>query len=261
MFASVSRFPAFVGRAALTATAIALFAASARAEWSGPYIGIHAGYGWSEADATISPADPLAQNLFDDLILLGIPFSTLSTDGDGVLGGAQVGFNSQSGSFVWGIEADISYADIDGSANASRTIVVNLTDVTLTEQAASELDWFGTLRLRGGVLLAPETLVYATGGLAYGRVTHSWSSTFPASATLAAGSDRNWEIGWTVGAGAEFKLSDTLSLRGEYLYYDLGDSSYSAPFAPNSGVGDASLRVESENTGSIVRAALNFKLE
>src|SRR5262249_25089583 len=57
--------------------------------WSGLYIGVHVGYGWSDLDWTA----------------LG---TTVSDNGGGWLGGGQIGYNWQRGSLVFGVEADIS---------------------------------------------------------------------------------------------------------------------------------------------------------
>ena len=218
--------------------------ASSAYDWNGLYAGVHAGYGWADADTGAAIAGASA---------------AIPSDGDGFLSGIQAGFNVQSGTFVWGVEADISRSSVDTSGNflgAPEPSILG--PVQGAGSADGKIDWFGTLRLRGGVLIAPNALVYATGGLAYGRVEHAseGSLTFlagPVTVPLFAGSDRNWEAGWTVGGGAEFALTGSTTLRAEYLYYDLGDTSYDAPAA----VGAA--RIVSENTGHVVRAALNFK--
>lgn len=217
-------------------------------DWSGFYAGVHGGYGWGDAD-TVANADGS---------LVGVP-----SDGDGILGGVQAGINFQSGTFVWGIEADISRADIETSGFFLGDPEPSfLGPIQGASSVDGEIDWFGTLRLRAGVLVSPSALIYATGGLAYGRVENAIGGdlTFlagPVTVPLFVGNTQTWEAGWTIGGGGEFALSENVSLRGEYLYYDLGDTSYSAtPLDPNV----TSVRVKSENTGHIVRAALNFKL-
>src|SRR5690554_1174676 len=68
--------------------------------WSGVYFGVHGGYGWGEWDA--SPVSPDNH-----------PGRTV--DLDGFFAGGQLGFNVQTGRFVWGLEGDLSWSDIDGS--------------------------------------------------------------------------------------------------------------------------------------------------
>ena len=43
---------------------------------------------------------------------------------------------------------------------------------------------------------------------------------------VGTSSDSNWHDGWTVGAGAEYAINDTWSLKAEYRYYDLGEETY-----------------------------------
>jgi outer membrane immunogenic protein len=40
---------------------------------------------------------------------------------------------------------------------------------------AQDVDWYGTLRARLGVLAANHVMLYATGGLAYGRIREAAS--------------------------------------------------------------------------------------
>ena len=78
-----------------------------------------------------------------------------------MVGSAQIGFNQQMGAWVWGVEADIQGSDINGSQSVLRPalgLFPNLSGVT------QDMDWFGTLRLRGGYA-AGNWLFYGTGGL------------------------------------------------------------------------------------------------
>lgn len=249
-------------------------AAEEVSKWNGAFVGVHAGYAWSNSEASISATDPASQGTLNSANYYGFDFSELATDGDGFLGGVQAGYNFQRGIFVWGVEADISRTGIDEDVRRDRTQGINtgqnVYPATVTDTASSQLDWFGTVRLRGGIVAGPKTFLYATGGLAYGRLEQSWGTSFDAptvhySSAIAGGSDSSWQAGWTIGGGGEFKLTDAVSLRAEYLYYDLADTSYLAPLSPYAaalaGGTPGNLRVESENTGSIVRAALNFKLD
>ena len=61
------------------------------------------------------------------------------------------------------------------------------------------VDWLASGRLRGGFAI-DRLLVYGTGGV--------------------AGSDA--DFGWVFGGGAEFALTESVSLGAEYLHYDFG---------------------------------------
>jgi outer membrane immunogenic protein len=139
--------------------------------WTGFYVGVNAGYGWSNDD-------------FDSVDLAD------EDDDGGFVGGAQVGYNYQIGSFVVGLEGDIQYADF-GSEGA----------FIGTDGATYDIDrsdWFGTVRARAGVAF-DRALIYATGGFAFAD-------------------DAN---GWTVGGGVEYAFTNNLSAKIEGLYVNL----------------------------------------
>src|SRR5690606_26859677 len=76
-----------------------------------------------------------------------------------------------------------------------------------------------TLRLRVGPTNG-TTLLYATGGVAFGQIDMSTPSGW-----IGGGLDVDVPVafGWTVGAGIEHWFSDRVSWKTEYLYLDLGE--------------------------------------
>src|SRR5436189_242788 len=72
----------------------------------------------------------------------------------------------------------------------------------------NHLDWFGTVRGRIGFTLGPRTLLYGTGGVAFGGVTANENVTVdgtrgstgipPGTTTVQARATEN-HVGWTVG--------------------------------------------------------------
>lgn len=117
--------------------------------------------------------------------------------------GAQVGYNYQfAPSWALGIEADVSFQDIEGSsANGS-----------------FEEDWMATLRARGGYTFS-RYFVYATVGVAF---THKESTV----ATVGSGDDT--VAGLAAGFGVEGKFNNRWSAKLEYLYVDVPDDGFSA---------------------------------
>jgi outer membrane immunogenic protein len=171
---------------------------------------------------------------------------------NGVLGGAQIGYNSQMQNWLVGLEAD--FQGTGQSSTHSFTCPAGVcTAGALPVTLRQQLDFFGTVHARAGVVVAPTVLLYATGGLAYGQVD---SNTTLAGATR----QQNYNPGWTVGGGIEAAMGGGWSARVEYLYLDLGRVSgvfASAVIAP----GGATLvsSFNSRVTDSIVRAGLNYK--
>lgn len=175
-------------------------------DWSGFYAGLNVGYAWQASDGGI------------EVTIDGVPYTDPLDDleAEGFFGGAQAGFNHQIDSFVLGIEADIQAADIsddvEGFGNGAE----------IDEYSASiDLNWFGTLRGRVGVAFE-NTLLYATGGLAFGGVDFEFSSEDDAGNLTDISSD-DIEVGFVVGGGVEHKFSESWSVKAEYQYIDFGE--------------------------------------
>ena len=127
-----------------------------------------------------------------------------SYNANGGLIGGGFGYDHQFGSWVAGIETDISYAWASGSSQACGPTL---------HACGSELKYLGTVRGRFGPTW-DRWFAYATGGLAYGRV-HAWDAFYGTSGSKT-------RVGWTAGAGIEAALMSNWSARVEYLYVDLG---------------------------------------
>jgi outer membrane immunogenic protein len=212
--------------------------------WTGFYVGGNLGWGWRDDDNE-------AVVLTGPGIPAGIVGGTLNfengNDGN-FLGGGQIGYNYQIGSFVVGVEADIQGIATDdneavfipGPGFAGGTFVPGE-----FEDAA---DWFGTVRLRAGVAF-DRFLVYATGGLAY--------------------TEDN--TGWTVGGGVEWALpvnwfnasAVTLGLEGLWVSIDQDEDNDGriGTFTPVGGPPvDVFLPLgNDEQEFFVARAKLNFK--
>jgi len=208
-------------------------------DWTGFYAGLHGGYAWGDIDYS---AD------FRDANLGVLDFNGDDTDMDGFFGGLQAGFNWQMDSIVLlGVEGDISLASIEADT-AFRT------DFDDALRADTTVDWFGTARLRGGFLVTPDLLLYATGGLAWGSVDTSYDLDL-AGVGVASNDESTTHLGWTLGGGAEFALSDNLSLKAEYLYVDLGEEEVFDDNIANVG----NVQLDQDLTFHTVRAGLNFR--
>jgi outer membrane immunogenic protein len=166
--------------------------------WQGIYAGVNLGWGWSG-------------------------------DADGVVGGGQIGYNWQSRQFVYGIEADISAADI----GISETFVVPGAVLS----ASASIDWITTMRGRFGMLLKPNLLVYGTAGLA---IVHAGATGSVNTFGLGQMSvhESSTGTGLVYGIGVEHMLTERMSARLEYLGFSQPDR-----------IGDF----------GVVRAGLNFK--
>ena len=225
--------------------------------WTGFYAGLNAGYAFGASNE----AKTNGTTGFSNLIAPGIAPGALKVDGSGFIGGGQIGYNVQMNQLVFGVETDIQYVD---NKKSSSFIGAPILGTQLNTTAQSELRYLGTLRARVGFVPVDRFLVYATGGLAYGDVRTTTSvSGVQAPALSWAGSKSDTKVGYTVGAGVEYAITNNWTLKGEYLYYDLGKQNVAATgnaavraVAALNGV-DYLSRVDTK--GHIVRAGVNYK--
>ncbi|HEU6442284.1 MAG TPA: porin family protein [Microvirga sp.] len=208
--------------------------------WTGFYGGVNAGWGWRSDD--------------DETVVLGgaVPGTLFFENGDdgGFVGGAQIGYNYQIGSFVVGLEADIQWADTDNGERV-RFVPAGVPGTFIPGEFDNNLsDWFGTVRARVGVAF-DRVLIYGTGGLAY--------------------TDDN--TGWTLGGGVEWALpvnwfgssAVTFGVEGLWLSFDDDDDGdgFVGTFTPAAGGPPIDVFApgagNNDNDFFIARAKLNFK--
>ncbi len=91
----------------------------------------------------------------------------------------------------------------------------------LSNGAMLDMPNLGTIRARAGYTVS-DMLFYMTGGFAQAELEYSIDNELEA----VAGSDSGWTTGWTLGAGFDFALSESVSLGVEYLYVELDDRNY-----------------------------------
>jgi outer membrane immunogenic protein len=218
--------------------------------WSGFYTGVNLGYGWGSSPANVT-------FLGSTGVLLYTAGTTVHPDG--VIGGGQMGYNWQNGNWVAGLEADIQGSGQSGSGTivcpAGTCNVVNPVTVSVTEK----LEWFGTVRGRLGWTVTPETMVYATGGLAYGKLTDSGNITDTVTTTSFNFSKTS--LGWTAGGGVEGHLTGNWTWKVEYLFLSLDEPSGTVvtTIAAPRGGGTNNPVLDPIFTDNIVRAGLNYK--
>lgn len=219
--------------------------------WTGFYIGGHAGYGWSDNDVNLAFVDPGNIVGVARTIAAGAIPNRISLDRSGFVGGGQIGYNYQfNPNWVIGVEADISFTDW----KRTNTVTTNVpTFFPISTSATQDTDWFGTARLRLGYA-ASNWLFYGTGGVAFGETKYRFSQVTIGGPINIAGTRSSTDVGWAAGGGIEYGW-DRWTVRAEYLHFDLGDESLRVPFA----IPGAALLPNFQNKGDIVRVGLNFR--
>ncbi|MDP4026082.1 porin family protein [Methylobacterium sp. NEAU 140] len=226
--------------------------------WTGAYFGINAGYITTTKD-TVFTAGVLPAN---NGVINGNRPAALPLPQDGFTGGGQIGYNYQltpGAGVVVGLEADAAYTDL----NRSRGFIGTNRGISVFRQST---DYLGTVRGRLGYAF-DRTLVYATGGFAYGDVSYRGLYESAAGVPTFYGARTRTETGWTAGGGIEYALptdsflnffkSSAVTVKAEGLYYDLGRRSVVLAGLPGVGVGSYVSRFQNE--GVLGRVGLNYK--
>jgi|HigsolmetaAR204D_1030405.scaffolds.fasta_scaffold19631_1 outer membrane immunogenic protein len=219
--------------------------------WTGFYAGVNIGGAWEHGSLHVRDEDTLQS------INLGAALGLRESDSGGFTGGAQIGYNYQIGQFVLGAEADFNYINVN--RRIAGTVVDHEGDGG-SVFAKATVNWYGTVRARLGFTPTERLLVYATGGLAYGQVKHRMSVADDIGEDSWAGRGNHTQWGWTLGAGLEYAITNNLTLRGEYLYVDLGDKNTRLGYTgTDAALAGDTLTLKSDTQFSVVRAGLNYK--
>jgi outer membrane immunogenic protein len=183
-------------------------------DWTGFFLGVHAGVagGRFEYPVDIDCFDGRCEDGFSILD------SEFELDSSGIFAGGQIGVNWQVENFLLGVVGDISWTNLEGNLEADGTV---LESIDFDFSAGSEVNWFGTIRGRLGWLWTPTFMTYVTGGGAFGNIEASAHLDINNNEIFDV-SDDSTEWGWTVGGGAEYKITENLTFLAEYLFIDLG---------------------------------------
>ena len=223
----------------------------AASPWTGSYVGINAGWGWSDDTGGDFSGDKIPGVGTQAGIDAGVFPRRINVKYDGFTGGVQAGYNWQWNSLVVGAEADINYADWAGLTNAP---LLGPNVGAYLFPLSQKIDAFATVRGRLGYTPWDRTLLYLTGGFALGHAKTQFIMLSTNQPTFL-GSETAWKTGWTLGGGVEQKLSTRWSAKVEGLYYDLNNAFVIAKNgSPFFGTIDAQYR------GYLVRTGLNYKL-
>jgi len=236
--------------------------AAAVYDWTGFYVGAHAGYAWARTNYS----DPLTGDQ--------VPLAA-----KGFIGGGQAGYNWQTGPWVFGVEGQGSWSHLqDGkdfiivvitairvevdcvNKSASRegpavqsTIIVPVTIVAIVCRKGSTVENLGSVAGRIGYAW-DRLLGYVKGGPAWAQNTFRiFDRTGGAATLIAETSNTRW--GWMVGGGFEYALTTNWSTKVEYNYMDFGtDRTIFTPLA-----GGASFAEDIRQNISLVKLGINYR--
>jgi len=206
----------------------------AATDWSGFYVGAHAG--WAKADHDGSfvalPAGFGSPAVVGGGVAgAGISPTLHDFGSDGWIAGVHAGYNWQFNRTVFGIEGDATFLDRNNGSTlpAFATCCAQVVG-SLTLQA--KYDWLASARLRLGYTF-DRLMLYATGGAAFTNVSYRALYTDFGIMGVAQPAPQNFrgtDVGVAAGAGAEWMVAPNWLLRAEYLYYHFeGGNSVSLP--------------------------------
>jgi outer membrane immunogenic protein len=187
--------------------------AAAPWSWTGGYVGLNAGYAWGNTGVAAVPNPDFSPQSFGNI-------AVASPKPSGFIGGGQIGYNWQAGPWVLGAEVDLSGLN----AKSSESINPFFSGKRRSPATySSQYDWLLTARLRAGVTVAQNWLLYVTGGLAVTHVNDSINGQ-PDGSTDATWSESKTLYGGVVGGGVEYAFSRNWSAKAEYLYSKFEDT-------------------------------------
>ena len=191
------------------------YSAPAYASWTGFYVGLNGGYGFGQSLWTTP---------------LGL--STGDFNVKGGLAGGTLGYNLQTGTWLWGLEGDLDASWIKGSTTTFCPL-----------SCETKNSWLGTARGRIGYAGFNNWLLYITGGAAFGDI----------KATTSLGSATKTKLGYALGVGVEYAFMRNWSTKIEYLYADLGKMT--CPVATCGAGADTDVKFNA----NIVRLGVNYR--
>jgi outer membrane immunogenic protein len=228
--------------------------------WTGFYFGVNAG-GSIGVDTNAAGLSGFPTGA--GFPATGNPFLS-STDKralPGFLGGAQAGYNWQTGNVVLGVEADWQFTDERSTLNVTGQ---NLAATLFTNSYSTEehIKSIGTARARLG-WAHDGFLWYVTGGAAWARIDNNTTLTsslpavtFASPVSVSFTTDKG---GWTVGGGVETCLWNNWSAKLEYLYVDLGTINNTFT-TPTTAAGTFAVFTSSDKLQDhIIRVGLNYR--
>lgn len=165
--------------------------------WSGVYLGAHAGYASGNMDVVDTDG--------------GVPYGAFNYDPKGAFGGGTVGANWQAGVLVLGVESDLGFLNLNGDR------FIASSSPGYHQNATLDGGLYGDATGRVGIAFG-RALVYGKGGFAFYDGEAIQATTKPWY--TPTGTDMF--TGWTYGGGLEYALGDCWSLKAEFLHFDFG---------------------------------------
>jgi outer membrane immunogenic protein len=237
--------------------------------WTGIYVGGQIGYAWGKNNVSFG-------DNFGD-------YAALSYNTSGVIGGAHVGYNLQLSQFVIGLEGDVDGTSQSKQYNGALPFGASLVGPGVGSLVAPlggnisvnvNHNIEGSIRGRLGYAW-DRVLIYATGGVAFGGFNGSVSGNFPGGSFVnpngalllgfppfgGSTSASTTRVGWTVGGGLEYAVTNNWSVRAEYRYTDFGHSTIYTSAFDTAALGAAGAYINRHFSENRVQVGFSYKFD
>jgi opacity protein-like surface antigen len=178
--------------------------------WTGFYVGAKAGAAWGFTN-------------------WNFPDGGINPRVAGFLGGGDIGYNYQAGNWVFGIEGDTAWTNLQGARPCPTGFFYS---------CEASINWLSSVTGRAGyawdrnLAYVKAGAVIALGEAGFVCITGSQATTVPLAGCPEQSSSKTL-TGWTAGLGYEFGLTRNISARGELMYFDLGSDGHNLAGTPS----------------------------
>jgi len=238
-------------------------------DWSGLYVGLHAGYGWSDTDFGLREPG-IAVFALD---ALGAPTGA-SHQPEGFLGGGHIGLQHQWGRWVLGVEAALTLGGLRDRSDADFAGQISLFKIVLADWAGesefkTQISDFMSIAGRLGYA-HDRWLAYVKGGVATASIKATGTVNGEFCAFIGGCSDfggsfssRERHNGWVAGGGLEYMVTPNIIVGLEYSYTDLAARTHTGSGSLDTTLGSFSgetrVRVDPDAIHSVM-ARVSLKL-
>lgn len=219
--------------------------------WTGFYVGANAGGRWERATLDPSGGDTILFNQASGFFAPGrgivivpgttqpMPSFELNSKGN-FIGGGQVGYNLQFQRWVVGVEGDVQIGSRERSTQYSLILPVTAISqpANITLDRSLKTNWTSSIRVRAGYTVMDRVLLYGTGGLAIADVRVTATDTYlippgpgaapllstigPLPPSIGTATETRTLLGWTIGGGADWAVTDNIIIGFQYRHSDFG---------------------------------------
>ncbi|WP_421091288.1 outer membrane protein [Pseudochrobactrum sp. MP213Fo] len=166
--------------------------------WNGAYIGAQIGYDWNQ--------NSIQQDF--------------SVNNNGPIAGIYAGYNWEfSNNYLLGLEGDVNYTNLSKQSHYTKFGPTPPDDRDFIW--STQLQWEAALRMRFGINYG-RALPYLAAGVSLAGVKNN---NLAQEAPYISTDDNTTRVGYTLGAGLDYALTNNLLLRTEYRYSDYGSKS------------------------------------